>query len=91
VATCAFGDLFDILGYIQQQLVRDNRTTLQLWEANIFMKELDVWLQSLPNELLIPTISGLQRTDPGLLENTIKSASDARKVELVKSISRILD
>lgn len=84
MATCAFGDLFDILGGIQQQLGRNNRTMPQLWEASIFIKELEIWLQSLPNELSLSTISGSQRTDQGLLENSIKNAPDARKVELVR-------
>ena len=47
------------------------------------MQELETWLQSLPNELLLSTISGSQRIDPGLLENTIKVAPDTRKVEFV--------
>jgi hypothetical protein len=91
VVTCASGDLFDILGGIQQQLGRNNRTTPQLWEASIFMQELEIWLQSLPNELLLPTVSGSQRIGPELLENIIKHAPDARKVELVGIYSRIFD
>src|SRR3954468_22185320 len=84
VAACAFGDLSDMLGGIQQQLAKDNSTTVQTCEAYIFLQELETWLQSLPTELLLPTICESQRTGQELLENTINDASDARKVELVR-------
>ncbi|KAH8744938.1 hypothetical protein F5882DRAFT_423394 [Hyaloscypha sp. PMI_1271] len=83
VTTCAFGDLFDILGGIQQQLRQDDRSMPQLWETSIFMQGLETWLQSLPNELLLPTMSGSQRTNRKLMENTINNAPGARKVELL--------
>ena len=88
MVTRAFGDLCDILGGIQQQLSQNSRVTPQLWEASIFMQELETWQQSLPNELFLPIFHGSQRTDPGLLENIIKGTPATRKVELVRNLSR---
>jgi hypothetical protein len=84
MTTCAFGDLSDILGRVQQQLGQNKNPIPRLVKADVFMQQLESWLHSLPPELLLPAISESQQMDQRLLKSAIDNTHEGRKVELVR-------